>query len=115
MTANNYTYNATVTRVVDGDSLIAHFDIGFHITIDIEVRVYGMNAPEHGTTPGDTATTEARRLLPDGSQIVARTHKPGTNAGLEKYGRWLAEVTLPDGTSFADRMIAGGFAVPYLL
>jgi endonuclease YncB( thermonuclease family) len=31
----------------------------------------------------------------------------------EKYGRYLAKITLPDGSDFASAMVAAGHAVPY--
>jgi endonuclease YncB( thermonuclease family) len=52
-------------------------------------------------------------LFPPGvvNVVDIRTYKP--KQPLEKYGRWLAEVFLPDGSSVAELMVAAGHAVPY--
>lgn len=110
---NNYTYPCTVVRVIDGDTVVVDADLGLRVWMIIPVRVYGMNAPEHGTVDGDAATVAARALLPAGAAVVLRTYKPTSGDGLEKFGRWLAVITLPDGQSFADVMIAAGHAVFY--
>ena len=44
-----YTYQAQVTRVVDGDTIDALVDLGFDIQKSIRIRLVGMNAPESRT------------------------------------------------------------------
>ena len=44
-----YTYQAQVTRVVDGDTIDALVDLGFDILKSIRIRLAGMNAPESRT------------------------------------------------------------------
>ena len=44
-----YTYQAQVTRVVDGDTIDALVDLGFDIHKSIRIRLVGMNAPESRT------------------------------------------------------------------
>ena len=44
-----YTYEAQVTRVVDGDTIDALVDLGFDIHKSIRIRLVGMNAPESRT------------------------------------------------------------------
>ena len=44
-----YTYEAQVTRVVDGDTIDALVDLGFDIHKSIRIRLAGMNAPESRT------------------------------------------------------------------
>lgn len=41
-----YTYNALITRVIDGDTVEALVDLGFHITHTIRVRLLNVHAPE---------------------------------------------------------------------
>jgi len=108
-----YTYACTIDRVVDGDTIIVDADLGLRAHLTMPVRVYGMNAPEHGTPAGAIATAAASALLPPGSNVTIRTHKATANQGFEKFGRWLAEIFLPDGRSFAEVMIAAGNAVFY--
>ena len=40
-----YTYQAQVTRVVDGDTVDALVDLGFDIHKSIRIRLVGTNAP----------------------------------------------------------------------
>ena len=64
-------------------------------------------APELDTAAGKVARDRARQLLPVGAEVVLLSHS------LDKYGRALAEVTLPDGRDYADVMLAEGHAVDY--
>ena len=135
MEAPDYEYVATVSRVVDGDTvhltLTKEFslpvDFGFNIkdtlvlkkAADVDFRLYGINTPEtHGkdaTTGGQMAAglkakAELERLLGLGKLRVVST-KP------DKYGRYLATiyVTPPKGPELCvnDEMVKGGFAKPY--
>ena len=49
MSTPNYTYNARVIRVVDGDTIIAEADLGFDIWKKVNIRLYGINTPETRT------------------------------------------------------------------
>jgi endonuclease YncB( thermonuclease family) len=49
--------------------------------------------------------------MPVGTAVVINTVKAGGDK--EKFGRWLARVTLPGGVDLATAMIAAGHAVPY--
>ena len=44
-----YNYNATCTRVVDGDTIDAEIDLGFDIKVTKRIRLGGINAPESRT------------------------------------------------------------------
>lgn len=41
-----YFYRITVTRVKDGDTVEANFDLGFRCTLSVVVRLLGVDAPE---------------------------------------------------------------------
>ena len=44
-----YTYRATVTRVIDGDTVVADIDLGFRTWRHGErLRLYGIDASVHG-------------------------------------------------------------------
>jgi micrococcal nuclease len=110
-----YEYNAVVTNVVDGDTFDADVDLGFRAWIrGLRFRVRHINAPEmHGPSlaAGRAATDFAVGLLRGGpdwpGRVTMRTEKT------DDFGRWLAEVTLPDGRDFGAAMIGAGHAVPY--
>ena len=44
-----YHYNATLVRVVDGDTVDAMIDLGFYIKVKKRIRLAGINAPESRT------------------------------------------------------------------
>ena len=47
-----YEYQATVTSVIDGDTIEVAIDLGFHVTIHERVRIYGVDTPERGQQIG---------------------------------------------------------------
>lgn len=82
-----YEYNATVIRVVDGDTLNLRVDLGFDIEMKMGVRLAGIDAPEMKTPAGKAV----RALLDDillSEPVIIGTIKDRK----EKYGRYLAEV-----------------------
>lgn len=118
-----YTYDATVERVVDGDTIVllielerANTDFGFGIyetrliTRREVVRLYGVDTPE--LVGADRAWgLEAKRFveeaMPPGTRVVAHTVKPR-----DKYGRYLAAIWY-GGRNLADDLVANGLARPY--
>ena len=44
-----YTYKAKLDRVVDGDTIDAHINLGFDITIHKRIRLAGIDTPESRT------------------------------------------------------------------
>jgi endonuclease YncB( thermonuclease family) len=90
-----FTYNASVMRVIDADTLEVDVDHGFYLhNAPIPVRLLGCNSAEKGTPGGDAARDHLVALLPVGTPIVLSTAKP------DKFApRWDADVTYrgPDG------------------
>jgi endonuclease YncB( thermonuclease family) len=89
-----------VVKVLDGDSLRVERDGRLH-----ELRLYGIDAPEHGQPHGDRARGFARHLL-DG-QVVAVAEKD-----VDRYGRIVALVTCRD-VLVNRELVQQGFAWPY--
>lgn len=112
---DQWQFHCTITNCVDGDTWDIAVDVGFDIVVHQRVRVFGMNSPEVRSRDaserkrGIEAKLRGMELLPTGSSILIRTIK----SGHEKYGRYLAEIILPDGRSYADVMISEGHAVAY--
>jgi micrococcal nuclease len=121
------TRQATVTRVVDGDTVDVRFADG---TTDT-VRLLGVDAPETGgenepgeyedvpdteagrrclASAGDAATGFAERHL-DGASVSVVTDPVADRRG--DYDRLLAYVELPDGTDLNYRLVATGHARVY--
>ena len=112
MSAVDYRYVCTVVRVIDGDSFEALFDLGFKVSLRETVRLAGIDTPEkvgRSKARGLAAKAFVEGLLPAGTAVLVQTFK-GRD---EKFGRFLASVTLPDGTDLVERLIAAGHGVPY--
>jgi micrococcal nuclease len=98
-------YRGIVDLVVDGDTVNARLDVGFDLTVYSRIRVNGINAPETSTPAGKEAREFARTLLPAGTTVMV------TSLGWDKYGgRIEGRIAMPDGTDFAEAMVAAGHA-----
>lgn len=102
-----YTYNAWVTRVIDGDTVDLVLDLGFHVKVDIRTRLRGINAPETSTEAGRIARQALRELLSIGRKVVTTTYKDPT----DKYGRWVALIEV-DGVDVCQWLLTNNHAVP---
>lgn len=83
-----FEYRCNLDRVVDGDTVDLIVDLGFHVSINIRVRLMGVMAPEvRGAEreAGRAATQQLASFLAGGN-LTVQTHKGRTN---DKYGRWL--------------------------
>ena len=105
--SGEYGANATVVRVVDGDT----------VDFDIEgtkerVRLIGIDTPEtkKPDTPvqcyGPEASAFTASLLPEGTWV----HLERDVEARDKYGRLLAYVYLTDGTFVNLAIVRGGYA-----
>lgn len=107
-------FRATVLRVIDGDTLVAVIDGGFRITVAIEIRLLGINAPEMHTPTLDAgkASRDYLASLVAGKQLYLRTEKDHRS-----FTRYIGEIWIEDGlgglVSVNDAMIASGYAVVY--
>lgn len=103
-----YEYEASVVRVVDGDTVDLLIDLGLRVLTKARVRLLGINAPEHNTSAGQASLAYLATVLPAGTQVTVTTHKDKT----EKYGRWLAQISVGS-TDVNAQMVAQGFAVSW--
>lgn len=103
-----YQYRARLERVVDGDTLDLFVDLGFQIWVHQRLRVLGIDAPERFAPGGREATAFLTELIPAGSIVTIDTQKTVS----DKYGRWLADVTLSDGRVLSEVMAEAGHAQP---
>ena len=105
-----YEYNATMVRVIDGDTLEVVIDLGFKVAVRETVRLAGINCPERDTDAGKAATKAVEEWFADqGSRCVIRTAKP--EGQTEKFGRYLAQVVSRHGADLVADLIAAGHAV----
>lgn len=114
-----YQYFATVTAVHDGDTFKATVDCGFTVKVEQTFRMFGINAPELKGETKEVATLsrdELRRLIL-GKEVVIKSFRPDATLKQEKYGRYLAQVTVEINESPYDvnnHMVRTGFAVSYM-
>ena len=102
-----WTYPATVERLVDGDTLRLVLDLGLHIQRTDNVRIAHINAPELSTDAGKAALAYASTIVRIGDSVTFMSAK------LDKYGRPLGVLTLPNGQDYGSLMLESGNAIPY--
>jgi endonuclease YncB( thermonuclease family) len=109
-------YAATVTSVLDGDTIHVDMVIGkgdflgtevAMVALDTSVRLYGVNAHEKDTEAGKAARDNLRQVLPIGTKLTLSRVRKG------KFGRTLAKVTMPDGSDLAATLIADQWAAAW--
>ena len=104
----SFIYAATVLSVHDGDTIAVDADMGMSVHFRTNVRFLGCNAIELSQPGGIEARDNLRTLLAPGTPIVMRTVKD------DKYGgRWLAAVSMPDGSDLISTLIAAHFAAAW--
>ena len=108
-----YRYDATVSRVVDGDTVDVMVDLGLDVLTRKRIRLDGIDAPE---TRGDEkeagrlASEYLLGLIPVGSEIVIHTDEDKRG----KYGRYLGVVWLDDDGEWVNvnsDMVDSGHAI----
>lgn len=102
-----WTVPATVLRVVDADTFHLLLDLGWAISLKARARLAHINAPELATDAGKAARDYAVNALPVGVTVMFTSHC------LDKYGRPLGAITMPDGRDYAEVLLAAGHAVAY--
>jgi endonuclease YncB( thermonuclease family) len=91
-----YTYQAYVEKVVDGDTLKVHIDLGFATWTRQTLRLHGIDCPEMKTKDGDAAKAFVQSYLKEASQIILRSSRS------DKYDRYLADIFIPHGDGTED-------------
>ena len=110
-----FEYNATVTRVVDGDTIDAIVDLGFSTFKKVRIRMHGINAPESRTRDleekkkGLAAKARLVEMLEENkNEFILVSH------GVGKFGRCLGEIFLnKKENSVNKRLIWEGHGTEY--
>ncbi len=104
----SFAYETTVTRIVDGDTVVATID-----NKQEKIRIIGINTPE-SVDPrrpvecfGKEATKQATKLLLNKRITLEDYHER------DKHGRILGYISLPDNTDFGAHMIESGYAYSF--
>ena len=115
-----YEYHATVTNVIDGDTIVVDIDLGFSVVLsDQSVRLLGVDTPESRTSDKTEkvfglASKDYTKSFVEacGKNVIVRTHKSDDS---EKFGRLLGEIINPTtGVVLNDMLVSEGYAVKYL-
>ena len=105
--AGRFKLRASVTYVVDGDTL----DVSLTTGRRERVRLIGIDTPERGECFGSSATARARRLALGKRAVLVGDATQDTR---DRYGRLLAYVWLPRGKDLGYSLLVGGFAQVYV-
>lgn len=104
-------YQATIMRIVDGDTFDADVGLGFHTMSRQRFRIRGYSAPEISGIEremGGKAKAKLEEVLP--IRLVVRL----TGTKTEKFGRWFVpDVILSSGESLAAYLIKEGYGLPW--
>lgn len=104
-----YTYNATIERWVDGDTVILQIDLGFEVFKNERIRLARINAPELKSSiafqrrKARHARAVANKLCSKGSLVQVKTSKNKR----DMYARYIAEITF-NGKNVSDHLIENG-------
>src|SRR6478609_6846219 len=106
MTVWSYPY-ATVNRVVDGDTIRLDVELGFGLTFTGSFRLLGCNAIELSMPGGKEARANLATILPVGTPVTLHSVKN------DKYSRWDAAITLPNGQDLTTLLINTNWAAAW--
>lgn len=112
-----YVYNVTIVKIVDGDTFVADVDLGFSIFSRQVFRIYGINTPEvigKSKSEGLKSKVYVQNKLPVGLKTTIKTYKDKK----EKYGRYLAEIYYLDHDVYhnlGQELVNMKLAVKYML
>jgi micrococcal nuclease len=111
-TVTPFVYNATLERIVDGDTIDVTLDLGFNVKLHNQrCRLAGIDTPESRTTNleekalGLKAKERLKELCIGSFKIQS--------LGTGKYGRILAIPYTEDGQDVCQMLVSEGHAVEY--
>ena len=110
-----FEYNATVIKVVDGDTIDAMVDLGFGTWKKVRIRMHGINAPESRTRnleekkKGLAAKARLIEMLEENeNHFILISH------GVGKFGRCLGEIYIKGhNNSLNKQLILEGHGTEY--
>ena len=111
-----FCYNATVVRVVDGDTIRMDIDLGFNVVLSNQsVRLYRVDTPECRTrdlkekAAGLLAKSVVKGFVDQGSKVVIKTSLDTKG----KFGRILGTIVDEKGVNINEYLIDNAYAVEY--
>lgn len=107
-----YEYEVKIVNVVDGDTLDLMVDLGFNVHTKVRVRLARVNSPELKTPEGKLAKEVVTSLITSTDVLFGKVLFK--SVGKDRYGRYIAELTLPKHGNLSDYLLSGKHALPYL-
>lgn len=101
-------YYATITRIIDGDTMDAKIDLGFGLVLDGKLRIAKYDAPEIFSPKTKVEEELGQKAKKYTTTILLNKPVILRIRGKDKYGRILSDVEV-NGKDFATDMIAKGF------
>jgi micrococcal nuclease len=114
-----YTYRCKLIRVVDGDTIIAHIDLGFDTWSLKSIRLVGIDTPEIRTKNleekllGQQAKDEVSRIFQKYQNENNEIYFYLKSTKYDNFGRCLGIVYTIDDLNVNDYLLENGFAVKY--
>lgn len=120
MNNDPYFRRAALLRVIDGDTLRLHVDLGWNVASDHNVRLLRVNAPEMKLAT--KALGLASKMFVEGWMVEHAIHSlsswvwPFTirSEKDDAFGRYLCEVWCGEGHNLNDDLLTAGFAVEFV-
>ena len=107
-----FVYNATLERIVDGDTFDCSLDLGFDVMLHKQrVRLAGIDTPESRTR--DLAEKKLGLAAKERLKELCCGKLKVKSLGKGKYGRILGIPYTEDGTDVCQILIKEGHAVDY--
>lgn len=107
-----YRYNAMVTRIVDGDTVVVAVDLGFRIIRTIKIRFAGIDSYELKDKQNLEKALAAKQYLEEtilNKEVMLKSLKPG-----KYHDRYIAFIYLNNNKkSINDIMVEKGLVKPY--
>lgn len=126
-----FEYQATLDRVIDGDTYVLVIDLGFEVHVKTHARLLGVNTPEMRGTERPAGLGATRFVQQWFDQTTATAAAAGTEWELRvvshdmnhtptskhptrkgKYGRWLVDIYNHNNDSLADAIRQAGHDQP---
>ena len=109
---DSFVYNATLERIVDGDTFDCTLDLGFSVKLHKQrVRLAGIDTPESRTR--DLAEKKLGLAAKERLKELCIGKIQVKSLGKGKYGRILGIPDTEDGRDICDVLIKEGHAVAY--
>lgn len=109
-------YRARLARVVDGNTVDLHIDLGFGVVSRQRVHLAGVAQPDRGAAgnnvSGFVSEWFARHEAADPSSRYPVRIRADRSDPRDKWGRYVVEVVGSDNTTLNQAVIDSGLATP---